>query len=213
MIKPRLYDVEGDRSAVSANLLFVLEQTLALMHPLMPFVTEEIWGLMPGDRDTLLAASAFPIVDSDLVDVAAEAQVNRLIEAVTSLRRYRDELGVAPSAGLRGRLVANGYEGVEQQLARLGRIEFGFEDGEPAGALAIPGGAIEMLPSDAFDPAEIEAKKSARAKQLDGEIARIEGKLSNEQFVAKAPDAVVQTERDKLARYQEERAALQSPIA
>jgi valyl-tRNA synthetase len=178
------------------------------MHPLMPFVTEEIWALLPDDRDALLAISPFPQVTSELVDEEAEAQVNRLIEAVTSLRRYRDELGVAPSAGLRGRLVAAGYDGVEGHLARLGRIELDAADEAPVGALAVPGGAIEMFASDAFDPAEIEAKKAARAKQLDGEIARIEGKLGNEQFVAKAPAEVVQVEREKLARYVEERNSL-----
>jgi len=213
LIKPRLYDLEGDRTAVSANLLFTLEQTLGLLHPLMPFVTEEIWSLMPGDRKQMLAVSPYPAFDGALVDDAAEAKVNRLIEAVTNLRRYRDELGVAPSAGLRGRLNAEGYEGVEEHLARLGRIELGVVGEEAVGALAIPGGSIEMLPSDAFDPAEIEAKKAARAKELDGEIKRIESKLSNEQFVAKAPEAVVQVERDKLARYQEERAALDNAPA
>jgi valyl-tRNA synthetase len=161
----------------------------------------------------MLAVSPYPAFDGALVDDAAEAKVNRLIEAVTNLRRYRDELGVAPSAGLRGRLNAEGYEGVEEHLARLGRIELGVVGEQAVGSLAIPGGSIEMLPSDAFDPAEIEAKKAARAKELDGEIKRIEGKLSNEQFVAKAPEAVVQVERDKLARYQEERAALDNAPA
>lgn len=207
LVKPRLYE-QSANDAVSANLLHVLEQTLALIHPLMPFVTEEIWSLMPGDRDTLLAASSFPVADESLIDADAEAKVARLIEAVTELRRYRDELGVAPSAGLRGQLKADGYDGVEEQLARLGRIEL-LDGGEDVvGSLVIPGGSIDFYASDAFDPAEIEAKKAARAAELDAEIARVEKKLSNEQFVAKAPDAVVQTERDKLARYQEERAAL-----
>ncbi len=208
LAKPRLYDEDGDRSAISANLLYVLEQTLALMHPLMPFVTEEIWSVLPGDRSNLLASSSFPEVNNGLVDEAAEARISKLIEAVTELRRYRDELGVAPSAGLRGRLSGTGYEGIEDQLARLGRIELADSDDEQVGNLAIPDGSIELFPSDAFDPAEVEAKKQARAKELDVEIARVEGKLANEQFVSKAPDAVVQTERDKLARYQEERAAL-----
>ncbi|MGH2905992.1 MAG: valine--tRNA ligase [Solirubrobacterales bacterium] len=205
LIKPRLYE-EGENEEVSQNLLFVLEQTLALLHPLMPFVTEEIWSLLPGEHG-MLAASAFPAARDELRSVDDEATLGNLIEAVTALRRYRDELGVAPSAGLRGRLSAEGYEAVADHLARLGRIELGG-DGEAAGSLAVPGGAIELLPSDAFDPAEVEAKKAARAKELEGEIARIEGKLANEQFVAKAPEAVVQTEREKLARYQEERDSL-----
>lgn len=208
LAKPRLYDTEGDRTKISANLLYVLEETLALMHPLMPFVTEEIWSLLPGDRSVLLAASDFPASNDALIDEVAEGQIEQLIASVTELRRYRDELGVAPSAGLRGKLNANGFDGVEEQLGRLGKIELLDESEEVLGSLAIPGGSIDMFTSDAFDPAEIEAKKQARAKELDVEIARVEGKLSNEQFVSKAPDAVVQVERDKLARFKEERAAL-----
>ncbi|MBJ7458990.1 MAG: valine--tRNA ligase, partial [Thermoleophilaceae bacterium] len=205
LVKPRLWN-EGGNDAVSANLLYVLEQTLALMHPMMPFATEEIWSLLPGERG-LLAAAPYPQSDHGRVDVDAEIRVGNLIAAVTALRRYRDELGVAPSAGLRGRLSATGYDGVEEQLARLGRIELGGED-ESIASLAVPGGSIEMYTSDAFDPAEVEARKAARADELRGEIARVNGKLGNEQFVAKAPAAVVDAEREKLARFEAELAAL-----
>ena len=205
LVKPRLWN-EGDNDLVSANLLYVLEQTLALMHPMMPFATEEIWSLMPGERG-LLAGAPYPQSDHGRVNADAELRIGNLISAVTALRRYRDDLGVAPSAGLRGRLAAEGYDGVEEQLARLARIELGGGD-ESVGALAIPGGSIEMFTSDAFDPAEIEAKKAARADELRGEIARVNGKLGNEQFVAKAPAAVVDAEREKLARFEAELAAL-----
>jgi len=205
LVKPRLWN-EGDNDLVSANLLYVLEQTLALMHPMMPFATEEIWSLMPGERG-LLAGAPYPQSDHGRVNADAELRIGNLISAVTALRRYRDDLGVAPSAGLRGRLTAEGYDGVEEQLARLARIELGGDD-ESVGALAIPGGSIEMFTSDAFDPAEIEAKKTARADELRGEIARVNGKLGNEQFVSKAPAAVVDAEREKLARFEAELAAL-----
>jgi valyl-tRNA synthetase len=205
LVKPRLWN-EGDNDLVSANLLYVLQETLALMHPLMPFATEEIWSLMPGERG-LLAGSPYPQSDHGRVSKDAELRVGNLIEAVTALRRYRDELGVAPSAGLRGRLSAEGYDGVEEQLARLGRIELGGEE-ESIATLAVPGGSIEMFTSDAFDPAEVEAKKAARADELRSEIARVNGKLGNEQFVSKAPAAVVDAEREKLARFEAELAAL-----
>ncbi|MBK5230912.1 MAG: class I tRNA ligase family protein, partial [Thermoleophilia bacterium] len=211
LVKPRLYE-EGSNQAVSANLLYVLEQTLALLHPLMPFVTEEIWSLLPGEagaRAELLAASAYPTVDHSLVDADAENAIARLVEAVTSLRRYRDELGVAPKVSLRGRLVAEGYDEVLlAQLQRLGRVELSHDGETPVGSLAIPGGAIELLPSDAFDPAAADAKQAARADELRGEIERLQTRLGNEQFVAKAPFAVVQGERDKLARYRDELDAL-----
>jgi valyl-tRNA synthetase len=209
LAKPRLWN-EGDNAGVSANLLYVLEQTLALLHPLMPFVTEEIWSLLPGPgggERGLLAAAPYPQSDHGRVSADAEERIGRLIEAVTALRRYRDELGVAPSAGLRGRLAAEGFDGVEEHLARLGRIELGGDE-ETVGVVAVPGGSIEMFASDAFDPEEAAAKKAERAKELEGEISRAKAKLANEQFVAKAPEAVVAVEREKLERYEAELAAL-----
>ena len=207
LVKPRLYE-EGANHAVSANLLYVLEKTLALLHPLMPFITEEIWSLLPGEAGTrpeLLAASPFPVVEPTLVDPNAESSVNRMIEAVTSLRRYRDELGVAPKVVLRGRLVAEGYDvGLLEQVQRLARIDFVEDGAAPVGSLAIPGGAVELLEGDGFDPAAADKKKEARARELRAEIERLERKLDNEQFVAKAPAEVVQGERDKLARYRAE---------
>ena len=203
LAKPRLWEAD---EAVSANLLYVLAETMKLLHPLMPFVTEEIWAVLPGERG-LLAKAPWPVADPERSAPEDEAKVRRLIDAVTALRRYRDEIGVPPSAGLRGRLAADGYDGVEEQLSRLGRIELGGDE-DVVGQLAVDGGTIEMFASDALDPAEIEAKKQARIKELDAEIARVNGKLGNEQFVAKAPPAVVEAEREKLARFEAERAAL-----
>src|SRR3954471_14362150 len=91
-VKPRLYEESADRSALSATLLYVLDRTLRLLHPVMPFVTEEVWSYLPGERG-LLAASPWPVVDGALVDDEAEAVVGRTIEAITALRRYRDEVG------------------------------------------------------------------------------------------------------------------------
>lgn len=211
LAKPRLW-AEGENDSVSATLLYVLEQTLALLHPMMPFVTEEIWSLLPivdGEPRALLAGSAYPASNPALADAAAERTVGNLCDAVTALRRHRDELGVAPSTGLRGRLVAEGYEGLEDQLARLGRIELGGDEAS-IGTLAVPGGTIELFASDAVDPAEVAAKREARAKELREEIERGRKKLANEQFVAKAPEAVVAGEREKLAGYESELATLEA---
>ncbi len=209
LAKPRLW-AEGENDGVSANALYVLEQTLALLHPMMPFVTEEIWSLLPGPGGQsrgMLAGAPFPDSDPSRVDQGAEASVGNLIAAVTELRRYRDELGVAPSAALRGRLVADGYDELSEQLARLGRLELGGDEAAAA-TLPIPGGTIEIFESDAFDPTEVAAKREARSKELESEISRAKAKLANEQFVAKAPDSVVAAEREKLERYEAELAAL-----
>jgi valyl-tRNA synthetase len=203
LAKPRLYEDDNDR--VSGVLLWALERTLRLLHPVMPFVTEEIWSLMPEAGD-LLAVADWPSSDGSLIDEAAEAEVGRLIEAVTALRRYRDEVGAKPSAPVRGRLVAEGYESVRDQLARLARFELVGEDpsnGDVLATVAVPGGGVQVLPSEAFDPGEAERRRAARREQLIGEIERAERKLANDKFVERAPAEVVAEERRKLEEYRE----------
>jgi valyl-tRNA synthetase len=130
--------------------------------------------------------------------------VGRLIEAVTALRRYRDEVGAR--GPVRARLVAQGYEGMREQLGRLARFELLDEaspDGDVLATVPIPGGGVQVLPSDAFDPAEAEKRIAARREQLRGEIERAERKLANEKFVERAPAEVVEEERRKLEEYRE----------
>jgi valyl-tRNA synthetase len=207
LVKPRLYDERGDRGAVSATLLHVLERMLALMHPVMPFVTEEIWSYLPGERG-LLATAPWPESDPARRDPEAEAVVERLKEAVVALRRWRDEVGAKAAARPRARLVAEGYEEIAAQVARLARFDFVESDEEAVATVAVPGGMVEVLPSEDIDPAEAERRRAERRKHLEAEIARAEGKLANEKFVERAPAEIVQAERDKLERLRAELAEL-----
>jgi valyl-tRNA synthetase len=203
LAKPRLY--EQDNQAVSGVLLWALERMLRLLHPVMPFVTEEIWGLMPGERG-MLATAAWPEHDAARFDQEAEAEIGRLMEAITALRRYRDEVGAKPSEPLRGRLVAEGYGAGKEHLARLARLNLVEEEAENGDVLAtvpIPGGGVQILPSDAFDPAEAEKRVAAKREALRAEIARAERRLANEKFVERAPAEVVEQERRKLGEYRE----------
>jgi valyl-tRNA synthetase len=204
LAKPRLY--EDDNAEVSAVLLWSLERTLRLLHPVMPFVTEEIWSLMPGEERGLLAVADWPRADVSRYDDAAEADVERLIEAVSALRRYRDEVGARAGAMVRGRLLADGYDKVRDQIARLGRFEWvepEVADGDVLATVPIPGGGVQVLPSDALDAAEARARIEKRREQLRAEVERAERKLANEGFVAKAPANVVEEERRKLDEYRE----------
>ncbi|MDQ5832349.1 MAG: class I tRNA ligase family protein, partial [Actinomycetota bacterium] len=217
LAKPRLY--EQDNEAVSGVLLWALERTLRLLHPVMPFVTEEIWGLMPEARGSaaragdgirgergMLAAAGWPEPDRARFDEGAEAEIERLMEAVTALRRYRDEVGAKPSKALRGRLVAEGYGAGRDHLARLARLDLVEEEPENGDVLAtvpIPGGGVQILPSDAFDPAEAEKRVTAKREALGAEIERAERRLANEKFVERAPAEVVEQERRKLGEYRE----------
>jgi valyl-tRNA synthetase len=205
LVKPRLYDKEADRSALSANLLHVLERVLALLHPMMPFVTEEIWSFLPGERG-LLAAAAWPRRDPDAIDPDAERVVGDLIEAVTSVRRWRDELGLPPGRRVRARIAATGYEETAAHLAQLARLDLleGDVNGDVETSVAIPGGAVQIYAADDIDAGAAEKRREEKREQLLGEIKRAKGKLANDQFVQKAPAEVVQAERDKLARFEAE---------
>jgi valyl-tRNA synthetase len=203
LAKPRLYG--GDNRAVSSVLLWALERVLRLLHPVMPFVTEEIWSFLPGDRD-LLAVSAWP--EAGPVDDAADAVIGRLIAATTELRRYRDEVGAKPSVPIPARLAAEGYDRIAEQVARLARFEFvqgASTDGDVLATVPIPGGAVQVLPSEAFDPADAEKRIAARRESLRQEVERAERRLANDKFVERAPAEVVEEERRKLEEY---RAAL-----
>jgi valyl-tRNA synthetase len=202
LAKPRLY--EEDNGRVSAVLLHVLERVLALLHPVMPFATEEVWSLLPGERG-LLAVSPWPEPDHSLRDEDAEARMGRFTEAVTALRSFRDEVGAKPGTPVRGVLAAEGYEELEEHLARLARFELveGDPGEEPVAEVDVPGGVVRVLASEAFDAEEEGRRREAERARLDGEIERLERKLANGSFVSKAPAEVVEGERRKLADYRE----------
>jgi valyl-tRNA synthetase len=194
LVKPRLY---ADDDGTAAFALHVLGETLALAHPVIPFVTEEIWSHVPGAGGLLMARS-YPEPDDALADAAAEASVGRAIVAVQELRGWRDRVGAAPGVVVPARLEAGGYEDTAAHVARLARVEFGDDGAEPVAAVAIPGGSVAVLASEAVDPEAESRRREERAAHLRKEIGRAEGKLGNQGFVGKAPAAVVQAERDKL---------------
>jgi len=220
LVKPRLRD--HDRAA-QATLLHVLVETIALAHPIMPFVTEEIYAHVPGVQG-LLAAGIESV--SDPIDEEAETALGRTIAAVQAIRGWRDVAEVKPAAIIPARLSANGYDDTAAQIERLARLAFSADDGDPgestgadsngdsngtsAGAevpvasVAVPGGAIEILPTEQLDLGAAKAKRAARREKHEREIARAEAKLANDGFVSKAPAEVVEAERAKLARLREE---------
>ncbi len=207
LIKGRAFDDD-----LAATLLHVLRETVALVHPVMPFVTEDLWTELPGHDGRLLAASVLPAADDAQTDADAEARIAALIEAVTVVRAWRNDAGVPAGAMLDVRLAATGYDETIAALARLARLavsEDGAVDVGAAAAIVVPGGTVEVLASGAFDPAEAQRKAADQIRELEREITRAEGKLANAGFVDKAPEAVVGAERDKLARLQAELAQLQ----
>jgi valyl-tRNA synthetase len=206
LVKPRLY--EGNERT-QAFLLHVLTETLTLAHPLLPFVTEEIYAHLPG-AEGLLAARVAPGQIADLDD-SAMGQLGDLITAVQSTRAWRDAAEVKPSAILPARLSAEGYSETLAQLERLGRLRIstnGAGAGEPAGSIPVPGGVIEILPSDDVDLEAAAEKQRKKRQELESEIERAEKKLANKGFTDKAPAAVVEAERVKLQALKAELEAL-----
>jgi valyl-tRNA synthetase len=198
LVKPRLRAGEPE---VAATLLYVLTQTLVLAHPIIPFVTEEIYRYIPGAQGLLAAGIR---TEPAPEDEAAESALARMIEAVQTLRAWRDFAEVKVGATLPARLAADGYDETQEQLARMAKLSFTSDGAEPATSVPIPGGVVELLPSPELDLEAAERRLAARRASLQEEIARLERKLSNEGFVSKAPPDVVAAERQKLARLKDE---------
>jgi valyl-tRNA synthetase len=197
IVKPRLYDREAE---VSATQLWALERVLALLHPTMPFVTEEIWSFHPARRGHL-AVHAFPEVREELFDDAAEADVEGGIALTQRLRAWRDLVEVPAASVLAARV-----DGVEppEFVSRLARFEFAADGGDPVASV----GPVRVLPSDQLDAVAVADRLDRRREELRAEVERAERKLGNDGFVAKAPAEVVEEERGKLERYRAELAEL-----
>ncbi len=193
IVKPRLYEQEEE---VSATLLWTLERILGLLHPIMPFVTEEIWRYHRSRRGHL-AVHPFPEPDESLRDPAAEAEVGEAIELTRRLRTWRDLVEAPAAAVLPARA-----EGIEPRefVSRLARVRFTENGGDPVAAV----GPVKILASGEIDAAAVAARLEARREELRSEVARAEGKLGNERFVERAPAEVVEEERRKLERYRAE---------
>jgi valyl-tRNA synthetase len=194
IVKPRLYD--GDEDA-SATLLWALEQVLALAHPMMPFVTEEIYSYLPGPEAEALVIHPFPQVDDGLIDESAEREIGQAIALTRALRRWRDLAGVPVKQVLAAR---TDNSRPHELVSRLARVEFSEDGGQPIASV----GGVELLETEGVDPDAVAARIEERREKLRAEVKRGEGKLSNEAFVAKAPANVVDAEREKLAAYRAE---------
>jgi valyl-tRNA synthetase len=191
--KPRLYEGEAE---VSANLLRLLERTLALLHPIMPFVSEEVWSYHPS-RQGHLAVHPFPEADASLFDEAAEAEMGEAIDLTRNLRTWRDLVEVASKSTLPVRTA----DPLPEFVSRLARVE-AADDGS-VGAIASVG-TVQILASPEIDAEAVVARLERRREELRSEVTRAEGKLANEKFVARAPAELVEEERVKLERYRAE---------
>jgi valyl-tRNA synthetase len=202
LIKGREFDAE-----LSATVCYVLRSTLALAHPFIPFVTEQLWESVPG-AEGLLIGAPFPLANDTLLDAEAEQRVGDVIAAVTALRSWRSGANVKPGAQLGAKIESASLGADSELVARLARLDLSAFSGDVSGSIAVPGGTIEISAGDAIDVEAQQRERAQRRAGLEGEIARAESKLANEAFVAKAPAELVAGEQAKLDRLRDELGAL-----
>ena len=208
LVKPRLLDPEcKNRLAAQNTLAYVFSSTMKLLHPFMPFITEEIWQKFPHDGESIMIA-AWPCA-SDAFDFTAEEDaLKRILDVITAIRNRRSEMNVPASRKVPLFIQTSYRSDFEASTAFLTRLagasELSFEDvAEPESCVSIvTDSATVLIPL--FELLDVEKEKQrldVEKKKVNDEIERLEKKLSNEQFVAKAPEKVVQAEREKLAGY------------
>jgi valyl-tRNA synthetase len=218
LVKHRLPDlVEGgdgageeERVALAATLLYVLRETVAMAHPVIPFVTEELWGYLDGGGE-LLAGGPYPRAQEDLIDLEAEVVLERTIEAVGVIRGWRDSVGARAGLFIPARLNADCYEATCGLLARMARLD--LAGGEPAGgapvaSIPVPCGTVEILSGEGLDLGAAERRREVAREKLRVEISRVKAKLEKPGFVERAPAAVVEGERERLRHLDAELEAL-----
>ncbi|MCU0927507.1 MAG: class I tRNA ligase family protein, partial [Hydrogenophaga sp.] len=208
---------DAQKRATRRTLIRTLETILRLAHPIIPFITEELWqkvAPVAGRGGESVSIAAYPVSQPERIDETAEAQVAKLKGLVDACRTLRGELGVSPATRLP--LFAVGdtafmrdNAAVLQGLAKLSEVKV-FED-ETAWAAAAQAGPVAVVGSgDAvvrlclfmeIDVAAEKARLSKEATRLEGEIAKANNKLANEAFVAKAPAAVLEQERKRVADF------------
>lgn len=204
------------------TLAYVLDGTLKLLHPFLPFVTEEIFMSLPHSAEDCesIMISPFPEYDESLVFDSESKEMDAVIEAIRAIRTRRAEMNVPPSRRAKVMLDAKEpkiFEGKEPFFRRLASAsELEFTDNAPEGAVVrlVTGSATVYMPLGEL--VDLEAERARLKKELEkseGEIKRLEGKLSNQGFIAKAPAAVVDGERAKLEKARELKASLEAAIA
>ncbi len=206
-------------------LAYVLEQSMRLLHPYMPFVTEAIWSHLPGvaAAGESLMTSRWPAA-SGLVDASAEADFGRLQEMIRAVRNARSEYNVEPGRRVAALIAAGEYAGLVQENAALlvsqakiegDTLQIAAELPAPAKSVALAvGGVTVYLPLAGLVDMEAERKRLQKEMEnVDGQIARIDGLLANEGFLAKAPEQVVNREKAKLEELRGQRVQLQASLA
>jgi valyl-tRNA synthetase len=210
--KPYLYKgAHPDRRTTTQRVLaYVFDNTLRLLHPFMPFISEEIWQRLPHDGESLTIAP-YPGVAPALVDNAAARAMERVMGVITGVRTIRGEMGIPPASTVDIVVIAED-DGVAatvthhlsliKDLARVNDVRILVGGGRPrAAAAALAEGVEIFVPLEGLvaDPRAEERRLNKELVKILTDLERSQKKLANDSFLSKAPDDVVQKERDKVA--------------
>ena len=215
LVKPVMYSDNEEAKGVAFNVLYkVLTVSLQLLHPSMPFITEEIYTHLEGEYESI-TVSKWPEFDINLKDEKAETDMGYIIEAIKALRNVRTEMNVPPSRKAKvmafvteEQVKAAFVEGKVyfEKLASASEVEFlGAKEEAPSNVVSVVTRGAEMFMPllDLVDMEKELERLNKEKEKLEKEIQRVEGKLSNEKFVSKAPQAVIDEEKAKGLKYKE----------
>jgi valyl-tRNA synthetase len=215
LIKPQLYDKENlaARRHCQGVLLGLLSAVLRLLHPFMPFITEEIWQKLPGTQDSIMAAP-YPEADAALINPHAEAELAGVMGCIIAIRNLRAEMNVPPAVQVQAYIHspdAQAIQGLHKHrqsislLAKVADLHFNDASGPPpSAARAVVGDVDIYLPlAGIIDFTEEERRLSREIEKLGKDLTAAQRKLSNEDFLGKAPAQVVQKEKEKLTAWTE----------
>jgi valyl-tRNA synthetase len=217
LAKPLLMGEDGPaKEETRATLGWALDQCLIMAHPVMPFVTEELWGQIAA-RDTPLIHAAWPTYGAKMADAEADAATRWTIGLIEQIRSVRSEMNVPASAKL-PLVVLQADDAAEarlsgdwpliERLARVEVLERMAAAPKGAAALSIPGAMLCLPLAGVIDGAAEKARLDKALIKLKKEIGALKGKLGNDKFLANAPEEVVEENRERLAAAEEEAAKL-----
>ena len=210
LIKPRLFDKENPTGKTAQYVLtYVLSSTMQLLHPFMPFITEEIWQHLPHEGESIVI-SKFPEYSEELNFADDEKSMTLIMDAISAVRNRRAEMNVPPSKKAKTIIVtqkadifAKGTAFFEKLASASEVVICDTNDGIDPNAvnIVVDGAQIYLPMSELVDKEKELERLEAEKKKLEGEIKRVEGKLNNPGFMAKAPEKLVTEEREKGEKY------------
>ena len=210
-----------EKFETQAATKWALEQALKLLHPIMPFVTEELWQ-NSGTRDGFIMRSSWPTYSTELINANADQEIEWVIGLISEIRSVRSEMNIPASARLNLLIIGDATDLpslVQKQsdlINRLARLDaISIAGSVPVGAIQIVyGDMVLAIPlADVIDVEVETARLQKEIGKLDGEIKKLSGKLSNEGFVSKAPQAVIEENKARLASDEGKREKLQAALA